>query len=795
MAVSASGTIGANPNGSVYGPPLPVVWGTAKVTRKVLWVGSRCASPAGVSGIFYYTGWGDGDWKSGGYGAPTVLGFALGATEALTLYYGQDKRALDGLTVTAGVNAAKTLRRILADPACNNPPWLGTAGEIVLAPTTSPSFLTGAAVGMQWRGISQIRTAALGLGSDGKVPDIALELVGRCAVSGTGARDAHPIDVIRDILTDSNVGLGIPSADVITDVGPNGLASSSARRYVDCMTSWRVSRCLDTFTSASQLLQELLEACNCELVYSEGKIKVWPLGDAVIVASLSYVPAQWNDSSKLWEPVLLDADELERDALETEQTPQSETFNVLPITYRDRTKDYEDTTINVDDAADVAARGPCIAGTYSNAWITGGTHATQIAQIRVAKMLRRRNLFRRVRVGPRWLALEPGDIVQISDGKAINHCARIEKTDEDDQGKIEIEAREWSTAATHPIDYTPQGSEGGRPLPETDQAVEVYTWANEGSTSQDTAANPTTDNLYPNPTGEVSPPTVYGPAALDKPEWADRIQVGSGDYAGTWRRRLVSANPPPHNVANNGEAFGAASTIQKQDSIPHLVRCVPGEVFYFEANAELSVKANSGTRAAIYATFLDKDGAYLSGTVYTETGNTTWTKLSVTTAAAPAGACYVAFVYRVDCTTSLTMGETADFDGLLAKRVTQGPHLSSGLWPAVAACGITLSAPTLQSGSLNVSGIATQTLTELAGQYGIVVSFTQSLASGLRPTVELSGSASFGARAQVCGTATSGGRVTALHIALMDASGAVQDARTYGAGTSLSIAVFAQADF
>lgn len=147
-----------------------------------------------------------------------------------------------------------------------------------------------------------------------------------------------------------------------------------------------------------------------------------------------------------------------------------------------------------------------------------------------------------------------------------------------------------------------QLEEGSQPTPFATRPGEVLP----GSVTRE--QNPPSlydkDNLWPNPSSEISPP--YG-ADTSQAEWADRYNAGGGAYGGSWVRRITSG--------------------QRGFWVP----CAQGAQFYAQAQAKRTGGSGSGgrLRVAFTAVLGDLTGATYTNGAYTAGTVTDWNMVTV----------------------------------------------------------------------------------------------------------------------------------------------------------------------
>lgn len=321
------------------------------------------------------------------------------------------------------------------------------------------SYLAGGpCAGQGFFGIAHIRAERMALGGDGfqtKLPAIAV------LVDGIGGSDANPSEVVHYILEQL---LGVDPSNVVTDVGPDGRAESSYDAWLAAMTDLRVNGLITG--TPREAIQQILDATCAELAYSEGKFKIWPLGDLPVGG---YVPSQYDAGAAAWDPIVIDRNELAPgDIISCSMVEESQVFNAIPVRYKDKAKEFKEATYTWTDPDDRERRGLRRGPSVSNPWITSAKFASLFSQFLVKKSLNRRRRFS-FTVSSRWIALEVGDLVILSDGVwnagtqtfddvlgVPGTLCRISLIVEKRDGTFEIEAWEWGSGATHPIDLTPE---------------------------------------------------------------------------------------------------------------------------------------------------------------------------------------------------------------------------------------------------------------------------------------------------------------------------------------------------
>lgn len=266
--------------------------------------------------------------------------------------------------------------------------------------------------------------------------------------------DANPADVLTRIWTDTSWGLGFSAATLDVDLGSNGLYSSGYRNYCRA-AGFYVSRAITDFTTPTDMIVELIDQTNAMCFFSEGKLKVRPLGDQTITAhSATYIPN--NTAYVIDHNELLHAD----NPIEIIRGPDSEIFNTIPVIFSERTpyhNSYRQSTVEYTVQADAVNRGIKRDGAITANWVKRRDHAYDLAQIYAQNAVYQRNTYK-FRVGPRWSLLEPGDLLALTEPVMglSGTIVRVISTDISDDGSMFIEAIERPTGIGTATDLTLQ---------------------------------------------------------------------------------------------------------------------------------------------------------------------------------------------------------------------------------------------------------------------------------------------------------------------------------------------------
>ena len=245
--------------------PIPILWGMTLVAPNVVWAGDFVASPqysqssGGKGGIF---GGGGSSQPTGyQYFSALVFGLCEGPISAVRWGYdGQDTYSLYQLN--CGVLKGTTPQTPWSYLSANHPKralaYPGTALVV------SPSF---------------------DLGSSASVGSLSFEIVGPFSGSSVTTTDADPAQIVFDFLTNAQYGVGFPAVS-IDATSLLGLTGASYQAYCAAV-GIGLSPVLTDQEAANSILARWLQLTNATAVWSGGRLKIVPFGDAPISGTLN----------------------------------------------------------------------------------------------------------------------------------------------------------------------------------------------------------------------------------------------------------------------------------------------------------------------------------------------------------------------------------------------------------------------------------------------------------------------------------------------------------------------------
>ena len=408
MSTSDTPLTGMTIQSSSNGKPIPIVYGTTRVTPNLLWYGD-------FTPIEHTTSQGG---KGGGssstthtYTASLILGLCEGPV--------------------AGIPNA-FIDKSVVDPSTLFSLFLGTY------PQSPWSYLTSShadqAIGYQ--GITYAAAASYDLGNSSNLPNHSFEVSGKLILSGTS--DADPSQVVSDLLTSQIYGV------------PNAPPISGLTQYSNyCRAAGiLISPCYDTQTAAAQMITDLAQITNTGIYVSEGVLKLVPYGDAALTLNgATYTPvltviANLGDDDFLGnsgaDPVIV-----KRNAIAATVSTTADAYNQVTVEYLDRANSYNVSTVVVQDQAAIDVYGLRPMSNITAHQIANAAAANVVAMLILQRAVYVRSQYS-FRLGWQWCYLEPTDLVTLTDSAlGLNlYPVRILSVDEDEFGTLTVLAED-----------------------------------------------------------------------------------------------------------------------------------------------------------------------------------------------------------------------------------------------------------------------------------------------------------------------------------------------------------------
>lgn len=243
--------------------PIPIVWGTNKISPNVLWFANFQAIPGGSG-----KGIGGKGGLFGGAGAAAAADYTYTADIIMGLCEGP----INTIGIVWKDLALYTIPDLLLDVFVGSTPqdtW----------PYLASYYPSNA---LAYQGTAYVAGMAYNLGDSAAIGNHNFEVYGILSGSGVTGFDADPALVIQDFLTDAQYGCGFDPANI--DAGSLFTNANSLQAYCRAM-GIAFSPALVSQEQASSILTRWLQLLSTAAVWSGGLLKFIPYGDTAISAS------------------------------------------------------------------------------------------------------------------------------------------------------------------------------------------------------------------------------------------------------------------------------------------------------------------------------------------------------------------------------------------------------------------------------------------------------------------------------------------------------------------------------
>lgn len=425
---------GINLQTSVYGKPVPIVYGTTRVSGNML-----------LGGNFVATGGGSGGGKGGlfgGGGAPS--GYTYFAAFAFAFSEGP----INGV----GKIWLDRDQHVVSD--FNDNLFLGTFPQTAWGTAISWNYVdqSGSTISgtvttqLGYNGIAYIGFNSFNLGNSASIPNLQYEVQGLLSTSVTGSTttlgDADPSLIVTDVLTNANHGMS-------TSFAPKIGSLTTYQNY--CFAAGLfVSPNYNTQRTVTDIIDELALATNSAPVWTSGQFTLVPYGDQTLTANgKTYTPpgVQYsltdNDFMKSPQgggsvgggasgPVVL------------ERKRASDKTNVVKLEFLDRSNNYQPGIAYANDQDLIDRFGVRSNGSRQMHLFALSTAANLSAQLQLRRLARISNTYF-FDLDQRYILLDPMDLVQLTDSNLglSAQAVRITKIQENDDGTLSYEAEEY----------------------------------------------------------------------------------------------------------------------------------------------------------------------------------------------------------------------------------------------------------------------------------------------------------------------------------------------------------------
>lgn len=231
--------------------------------------------------------------------------------------------------------------------------------------------------------------------------------------------DAKPASVIPDFLTNVDYGAGVPSG-YLADLTQGGAAGAYST-YCTAM-GFKVAPVFKDAKGANEHLRDILDATNSEVIRTPSaggvmQIQVIPYGDVAVSANgASYSPVLTIQAALTDDDYLgvIDATSAPTgtDPIQITRNSPGDTYNTVPVSFCDRMAGYNVSTLSIPEPTDAALNGTRKASAKSMPMVVLRTHAQVLSAILGQAQVFKKNRFK-FQVGWRFARLEPMDLITI----------------------------------------------------------------------------------------------------------------------------------------------------------------------------------------------------------------------------------------------------------------------------------------------------------------------------------------------------------------------------------------------
>jgi hypothetical protein len=397
---------------SIYGSVVPVVYGRTRMVGNLAWYGGFQAIAQNSSGSG--KGGGGNGGKGGGsgsdydYKASFIFALAEGTLGGIVTVY-------NSKSVTAWASSHLSF----ASGAITQSPW----GYLT-------TFFSGAA--LSYAGTGYVYAQSYDLGQSAEMPNLSYEVIGLFPNAISGLPDADPRDVVVDVLTNARYGVGFPSARL----GDLSVFSSYCRA-----AGLVVSPLFDTQQDAASQVNQIVQDCNAEFVWSGQALTIVPYGDQNLSANGATYTAPSAPLYSLTDDDFLDTGS--GDPVQCSRARPSDRMNSVKIEWLNRANQYNIEVVEAHDLAAIQLYGLRTDQPSQSHWFCNVAAATMSATLQLQRQAVR-NVYT-FTLGWRYCLLDPMDIVEITDEALglVQQWVRIVSIAEDDNGNLKVTAEDY----------------------------------------------------------------------------------------------------------------------------------------------------------------------------------------------------------------------------------------------------------------------------------------------------------------------------------------------------------------
>ncbi|MDO5686751.1 MAG: phage tail protein [Neisseria sp.] len=413
---------------SSYGLAVPIIYGRTRVAGNLIWYGDFTA-------VEHTTTTSQGGKGGGGvtqkdtkytYDAAVIMALAEGEIKGVVSVWREKERffSLSDINLT------------LAKGGREQPVW----GWLT---TKHPDEA------VSYSNTAYVYSSRYDLTTSAQIYNHNFEVDGKLAYGGT-VYDANPRDILHDLLTNTQYGCNFPAKNLADTETYSNYCRAHGLFVSPAYTEQR---------EAHQNITELLEQTNSAAVWSEGKLKIIPYGDAAASGNGAvYVP----NLTPLYD--LTDDDFIvsgAEDPVRCDRKTPADAFNQVQIEYLDRSNAYNVAVAEAKDQANIEQFGLRPQEPIQMHSICDAAVAHQVAHLTLQRSLYVRNEYE-FKLGWKYCLLEPMDLVTLTDGGLglDKTPVRITEIEEDEDGTLTIKAEDFPFGVASATSYPTQPSLG-----------------------------------------------------------------------------------------------------------------------------------------------------------------------------------------------------------------------------------------------------------------------------------------------------------------------------------------------
>jgi hypothetical protein len=407
---------------SVYGLPIPIVWGQNRIAANLLWY-------ADFKAIAHTTSHTSGGKGGGGsvtqnqttytYQAAGIIGLCEGPIAGIgQVWSAKSNTTMEamGLTLETGIAA--------------QPIWSYLT-------TNHPTQAIG------YSNTALVYNEVYALDENAQLQNNTFEVKGLLQF-GSGITGANPAAILPDAASNVNYGFGFDASKI-----------GSLTNYSNYCVSLGLflSPALVGQQAAQQFVNDLMTMTNSALVWSEWQLKVIPYGDTASTGNGATFTPNTTPVHDLTDDDFIG--DSSADPVTVVRKQQADAFNQVQVEYLSALNQYNPAVAEAKDQSNIDRYGLRPQQPLKYHFITDNATARTVGQLILQRNLHVRNVYT-FQLGWKYALLEPMDLVTLTDsGLGLSlYPVRIISIEEDGSEFLTIEAEDYpagnATASLYP---------------------------------------------------------------------------------------------------------------------------------------------------------------------------------------------------------------------------------------------------------------------------------------------------------------------------------------------------------